>query len=450
MRSLLSWTRLSRMLKHSLKAPLKQHALVGLLLAALVAAGYAPIVNLSFLSDDWAVIRLVTLPDADTNWSRTLNDLYTPLFENSSKYRPLYSLSFTVDFWLYGTNPVGYHLTNIALHLFSSFFVYLLALELVPGERKREIAITAGAIFALYPVHPEAVTWIAGRVDLIAAVFYLPAVIFFLRWLRTDARLYLALSLTAFILSLLGKEMAIALPGVLFLLALYRGKGFGGAVARTIPFAIILGVYLAFRAYVLSSTDSGSLMDEEFGALLILQGFLYRTLHMFVPLNFGLLPAGWGSFIKPVFFLWPIPAGIALAIAYYRGWVSARLPLLLFALYCVALIPTAIALTPDPTLKGSRWSYIPSAFLSIFIAYAIWSALARRARWASLASVVVCGIFLAMLLANQGPWLKAGQISERMLEAGGDPELPVGYKGASAFGAKITWEAAIRPPFEER
>lgn len=437
------------MLKHFLKAPLKQHAMVALLLVSLVAAGYAPIVNLSFLSDDWAVIRLVTLPDAVTNWSRNLNDFYTPLFDRSSKYRPLYSMSFALDFWLYGTNSVGYHLTNIALHVFSSFFVYLLALELVPGERRREISITAGALFALYPVHPEAVTWIAGRVDLIAAVFYLPAVIFFLRWLRTDARLYLALSLATFILSLLGKEMAIALPGLLFLLALYRGKGLGGAVARTIPFAIILGVYLAFRAYVLSSTDSGSLMDKEFDALLILQGFIYRTLHMFIPINLGLLPTGWRPLIQPVFFFWPIPVGLALAVAYYRGWISGRLPALLFAFYCVALIPAAIGLSPDPLLKSSRWSYIPSVFLSIFIAYAIWSALARHVRWASLASVFVCVFFLAILLANQGPWLKAGEISDRMLESRGNPELPVGYKGAPVFGAKITWEAAIRPPFEE-
>lgn len=433
-----------------LKHPLKLHALVALLLLALVAAGYAPIVNLSFLSDDWAVIRLVTLPDGVTNWSRNLNDFYTPLFDRSSKYRPLYSLSFALDFWLYGTNSVGYHLTNIALHFLSSFFVYLLALELIPGERKREIAVTAGALFALYPVHPEAVTWIAGRVDLIAAVFYLPALIFFLRWLRTDKRLYLTLSLAFFILSLLGKEMAVALPGVLFLLALYRGKGFGGAVLRTIPFALVLGVYLAFRAYVLSSTDSGSLMDKELDVLLILQGFVYRTIHMFIPINLSLLPPGIWQALHFAFFFWPILVGIVLAIAYYRGWVLGRMLILLFALYCVALVPAAIGLAPDPTLKSSRWSYIPSAFLSIFIAYGIWAALARHARWATMASVVVCGIFLALLLANQGPWLKAGQISERMLEAGGNPELPVGYKGAPVFGAKITWESAIRPPFEQR
>lgn len=432
------------------KVSIKEHALVALLLGILVAVAYAPIMNLSFLSDDWAVIRLVTLPDGVTNWSRNLNDFYTPLFDRSSKFRPLYSLSFALDFALYGTWSLPYHLTNLALHAVSSFFVYLLALELVSGERQRAVSVTAGILFALYPVHPEAVTWIAGRVDLICAVFYLPSMLFFVRWLRASGRIYLGSSLVCFGLALLAKEMAVMLPALLFLLALYRRRGLATAVADVLPFVMILGAYLIFRTYILSGLESVSLIDRDLDIVRVVRGFVYRTLHMFVPLNFGLLPAGWRTFIDFIFVFWPIPAGIALLVAYYRGWTLGRFPILLFALYAVALIPVAPALNVDPVLKGSRWSYIPSAFLAILIAYVLWAVFARRERRALLASVVVCGVFFAILLANHGPWLRAGEMTDRYLEAGKQPDLPVGYKGASAFGAKITWIAANRPPFEER
>lgn len=432
------------------KPSLKTHTLAALLLGILVAVAYAPIANLSFLSDDWAVIRLVTLPDGVTNWARNLNDFYTPLFDRSPKYRPLYSMSFALDFALYGTVPFGYHLTNLALHAISSFFVYLLTLELVQGERRWEVSLTSGALFALYPVHPEAVTWIAGRVDLICAVFYLPVLLFFLRWLRTGGRLDLALSLTAFVLSLLAKEMAVALPGLLFLLAMYRKRSFKGAVIRVLPFAITLGAYLIFRSYVLSGTESFGVAGRGLDPVASLQGFVYRTSHMFFPINLGLLPGALRNPVELAFFLLPILAVIALVVAYYRGWAKEKLPVLLFALYVVSLVPVIKGFRPDPVLVSSRWAYIPSAFLAILIAYLLWTVFAERARWAAAVSAVVCALFFALLLMNNGPWLQAGEMTARYLEAGETPDYPAEYRGAPVFINKITWISANRPPFEGR
>lgn len=431
-----------------IKSPLKAHALVALLLVVLVAVGYAPVAGLTFLSDDWAVIRLVTIPDGVTNWPRILTDFYSPLFERSPKYRPLYSLSFGIDYALFGTNPLPYHLVNLALHALASFFVYLLALESITGEGRRAIAVTAGAIFALYPIHPEAVTWIAGRVDLICAVFYLPAVILFLRWLRTERILHLALSLVCFALALLSKEMAIVLPGLLFLLALYRDRSLARAALGVAPFALVLGVYLAVRTYLLSGLTPNSAAGQELEPLARLQGLVYRTAHSFFPLNLGLLPGGWSSLAWPLFLVLSALAVGALVFAYYRGWARSLFPLLLLALYGVSLVPVARALRPDPSLVSSRWAYIPSVFLSILIAYFLWRALPRRP--ALVASVAVCAAFFAILTANHGPWLQAGEMTQRYLEEGEKPEMPVKYKGAHVFGSEITWAAANRPPFEER
>lgn len=448
LRSLRPLDKLSRMPKVSSKT----HALVALALGILVGVAHAPIYNLSFLSDDWTIIRFVTRPDSVTNWAEVLRDFYTPLFfhDSSPFYRPLYGLSYGLNFWLFGTNPLGYHLTNLALHAVSAFFVYLIALELVPGEKAWGVSVTGGALFALYPIHPEAVTWISGRVDLICAAFYLPALFFFLRWLRVDRKLYLALSLGAFALALASKEMAVTLPGLLFLCALYKGQGLRGGVLKVLPFALLLGAYLAFRTYVLSGVDAYGIVGRDLDLLANLRGFVYRTGHLLLPVNVSLLPAEWRGFFNAFFLLWWVPTLILAGFAYYRGWLRGWLPPLLFALYAVALVPVFKGLRPDPELTQARWLYIPTAFLAILLAYLLWTTFGRRVRLAVPVTVLACAAFFGVLLLNNGPWLRAGEIMQKRLESGTAPDYPLHYKGAHVFVNRSTWVSANNPPFEEK
>lgn len=433
------------------KVTLRVHALVALLIGILILAVYAPIFNLTFLSDDWAILRLVTYPDA--SFREVLRDFYTPLFyrDASHFYRPMYSLSYLVNFWMFGTNPLGYHLTNLALHAVSAFSVYLISLELVEGGRRWGIAVTAGALFALYPAHTEAVTWIAGRVDLICAAFYLPALYFFLRWLSSEKNLYLGLSLGAFALALMSKEMAITLPGLLFLCALYKRQGLRSSVLKILPFAVILGVYLVFRTYILSGTEAYvGLVGQKLKPLEILQGYFYRTAHLFFPVNLDLLLPGVRRFIDPIFILWPVPVALVAGAAYYFGWAKKVLPLLLFVLYTLALVPVVKAIRIDPDFSKARWLYIPSAFLAILIAYLLWTWFAGRVRIAAPAAVVVCAVFFAVLTLNNGAWLRAGEISDGLLQRNEVPNYPVNYKGAHIFLNRIMWTSANAPPFEQR
>jgi hypothetical protein len=432
------------------KIALKAHALVGLLLSVLVVAGYGVTVGLPFISDDYAIIRLITLPDAALNWSTVLGDFYNQHLIRNPLYRPMYTLSYGVDFALWGTWPLPYHLLNLALHLISSFFVYLLALELVPGESRLEIAVTSGALFALQPVHPEAVTWIAGRVDPVCAVFYLPAMFFFLRWLRTEERRDLVLSLASFVLALTSKEMAVILPALLFLVAFYQRRSIVGAVLGAAPFFVALAVYLAFRTYILWGLEPYAAIGRKLQIFDSILGTSYRTIHMLLPLNFGLLPDGWQGFAEVAMVLVAGALAALAFVAYRRGWIEGRFTLLILALYAVSLAPVFKALKPDPFLTGSRWLYIPSAFLCIFLAYLLWSVLGGRVRGAWVASVAVCAVFLVVLLANQTPWLRAAEIAERHLKTGEDPGLNLKHEGVKVFGARITWISANSPPFTDK
>lgn len=433
------------------KVSLKVHALVALLLGILILVAYAPILNLTFLSDDWAIIRILVFPDA--SWIEALRDFYTPLFsrDKSSFYRPLYGLSYLVNYALFGTNPLGYHLTNLALHLVSAFFVYRIALELIEGERRFWIAATAGALFALYPAHTEAVTWIAGRVDLICAAFYLPALFFFLRWLDSEKKIYFTLSIGSFTLALMSKEMAITLPGLLILCALYKNQSLRNTALKVLPFAVLLAAYLAFRTYILRNVEAyQGLVGQSFKPIEILQGFFYRTAHLFFPVNLDLLLPGARVVIDPIFILWPIPIALIVGAAYYFGWARKLLPLLLISLYTLAVIPVVKAIRIDPDFSKARWFYIPSAFLAILIAYLLWTLLARRVRFTAAAAIVLCAAFFVVLMLNNGAWLRAGEISAGLLEENEVPEFPLNYKGAHVFVTPLTWVSANAPPFEQR
>lgn len=83
-----------------------------------------------------------------------------------SELRPFAALSFILDAQLYGGNPLGYRLTNLALHLAVLLAVVVMTWRYSDGSRLA--TLTAGLIFAFHPAHPEPVSWITGRVDVLA------------------------------------------------------------------------------------------------------------------------------------------------------------------------------------------------------------------------------------------------------------------------------------------
>lgn len=436
--------------------PAATHASVALLLVVLVIVGYASVLGLPFLSEDHNIVGRLHLAGGGTNWALVWQDFHGPLLDKKGLYRPLYALSFGVDHWLYGLQPLGYRFTNLTMHAVCSFFVYLLTLELTRGLRipavSRATAFTAGAVFALYPIHAEPINWLAARVDLLYAMFYLPALLLFLRWLRTEKRIYAVLSLALFVFCLLSKETAATLPGALLLCALYRRERLWKILASLLPFVVVLGVYLLLRAYFLSEVSRAvgvSLAERDFDVLVSLYGLSYQTTHMLFPLNLNLIPVpargilGTGMSLGIIL----LAAAFVVAVYYLRG-EARRLLLLLAGLYVLPLLPVIQALSPNPSLATSRWLYLPSAFVAILIAYAIWSVVASW-RWRLLSTVGVCGVFLFMLLANNAIWRGAGELSERLLATDQKPEIPLNYNGVPLFIADAGWQKANSPPFEE-
>ena len=171
-----------------------------------------------FVFDDYAVIienKYLKLPGI--NFASFFNHSYFNIAGGEASYRPLATLSYYLIYAIAGLNPFFYHLLSVILHIINVVLVYLLFNLIL---KHRFTALIAGLLFACHPALTEAVDCISYNEDLLAAVFFLLAFLFYLKSsthnLRSSSINY-GLSLFFFLLGLLSKEMAITLPAIILL-----------------------------------------------------------------------------------------------------------------------------------------------------------------------------------------------------------------------------------------
>lgn len=151
-------------------------ALAALLVFVLSVAVYAPAFEGPFVWDDELLIsrdEVATLQPLPTYFSRAYW-LATDTQAAPSYYRPLTLLSLAVDHAVHRGNPAGFHLTNLLLHGLNAVLVLALGRRLGAGLPS---ALVAALLFAWFPRLSEAVAWISGRTDLLAAFFSLLALL---------------------------------------------------------------------------------------------------------------------------------------------------------------------------------------------------------------------------------------------------------------------------------
>lgn len=185
-------------------------------------------------------------------------------------YRPLLGFTYILDYALWGMNATGWYVTSLLYGYVSALLYYLTVRLLVhPFGKERAFfcAISAALVFASYPLHVEDICWISGRADLLASIFYLPALIFsgtaWLRYCRsTPWKKHYAAALAFYAVSLLCKETGVTLPLVVAALPLLwsRGASFPGWRKWFLflaPYALVLAPYLVVRDLALGSPIGG-------------------------------------------------------------------------------------------------------------------------------------------------------------------------------------------------
>ena len=176
-----------------------------ILLATLVA--YWPVRSGGLLWDDDAHLTKPELQSA--------GGLYRIWFEMGAtqQYYPLLHSAFWLEHKLWGDSVLGYHLVNVFWHMVSITLVYFILERLkIPGS------LLAAGIFALHPVMVESVAWMTEQKNTLSAVFYLSAMLVYLRFDESRRRSLYFLALALFVLGLLTKTVTATLPAALLVI----------------------------------------------------------------------------------------------------------------------------------------------------------------------------------------------------------------------------------------
>ena len=134
---------------------------------------------------------------------------------DQSNWHPLTWVSHMVDWSLYGSNPLGHHLTNVCLHAANAVLLFLL-LFYMTGFLGRSAMVAF--LFALHPAHVESVAWLSERKDVLCAFFYFAALLAYAWYVRKPSVQRFACIVCLFACALLSKPMAMSLPFALLLL----------------------------------------------------------------------------------------------------------------------------------------------------------------------------------------------------------------------------------------
>jgi len=402
---------------------------------------YANSLGNGFTYDDHALVRenprTRSLANLGAIW---LTNWWQPSQTDDRLYRPLTLQTFALNYAVHGVSPFGYHLVNVLLHGAVCVLVWCFVRRVLGEEA---VAALASLLFAVHPVHVEAVAGIVGRGETLAALFLLTGLLVLAPSATRPGAGRALIAAVAFLAALLSKETAICFAPVALLMLhmLYRADrppwrwwAVHGAVLL-LPLLVYLPLrYAALEQHLVRDPFTWSLANplHQANALQRAQGVFtilgHYTRLMFFPLK---LSCDYGyRIIDPqappdaITFL-----GLAAALALVVGLLGyarstgrrrqlAGLAAMLLASYAL-ISNTAILIGVS---LAERLMYWPSVFVLSGLALgavAAWRRLASLRptvaglRWLGAAgAVAVLGALAVRTYARNGDWRDNARLFE--------------------------------------
>ena len=358
-------------------------------------------------------------------------------------FQPLTWLSYALDYAIWNGHPLGYHLTNVLLHILTALSFYWTARLLLAiatntqgGTKSKSLVLSAAfaaAVFAAHPLRVESVAWIAERRDVLGGFLYVAAVGCYLRYagvprgagdlagVSLDAtswrRPFYVAAVLLGLFSLLAKAAAITLPFVLLVLDVYplrrlrppggSGRASGGRLLiEKIPFLILaagagaIALIAQARSEALYTLAGHDLFSRFAQATYGVVFYVWKSI----------LPTGLGPLynIPPREVLlggmlwWSLLVVAALVVA--AVWLRRRWPAIPAALvaYVIILTPVLGFTQSGPQLVADRYSYL--ACMSFAVLGGAWliRAMDRGSWWSRLPGTqgrLLLGLVVAALIA---------------------------------------------------
>ncbi|MEO6025816.1 MAG: tetratricopeptide repeat protein [Candidatus Binatia bacterium] len=388
--------------------------LVGGVLLVAVAATFANAIDNGFVYDDQLVI--VDDPGVRLPLSAGFKGLY---------YRPLRTLSYRLDYALGGMSPRVFHVSNLLYH----GAAVLTVATLLGAIGASPPAVLAGALaFAVHPVQADAVSYAAGRRDVLCGLFYALGVVAFLRYRRDGRLVDIAFAAVAYVLAILAKEMAITLPVVCILLDrwLVRATPFHPGTGR--PRHVLSGRSLG---YLIGLASIGVVaLAATYGRHLV-RIATQRPWHGgSIGANFATVARVWLKYLQLI--LWPatlsvdysydaLPVStsigdpralvsvavlVGLAAVAWMSWRRGGRLGLGLAWIAITLLPVSHVI-PFRELLAEHYLYLPLIGVAVIVSGVVDGALVRwptRRAWLAAASVLVVGALAGRTIVRNQDW----------------------------------------------
>jgi len=368
--------------------------LLAIVLVAVVFLAYKPAWHGAFIFDD--DLHLLNNPVLKTGG---LGRAWTP--GGYLNYWPLTYTFYRLEFEIWGLNPFGFHMVNIALHALTAILLWRVLVELdVPG------AILAAAIFALHPVNVETVAWIAQFKGILSLLFALVSTLLYLKYDRRGGRRLYVAALAAFCLSTLSKGMVITLP-VVVLACAWRRRGSIGRrdLVHMVPYVLIGAIMAGIEIWTQRAGDvvrSDSFLSRAAVAGCAVWFYFGKLLW---PLDLCVVYPRWKIGDEYIFSYLPgllcLATLFALALWRRRTWGG---PVALLLVCYVGLLLPALGFVNiyymRYSLAADHWQYaamiVPCAVLTgAAAAWAFRRPTLRQASWALSVSLVAVLTFLS-------------------------------------------------------
>jgi len=379
------------------------------MLVAAIFAVYAQVRHHEFVNyDDYVYLAAI---DSGVTLEAVRNAFTHHIVSN---WVPVTWMMLLVDHELYGRDPAGYHLTNVALHAANAVLLFWL-LQSITGATGRS-AFVAG-VFALHPLHVESVAWMSERKDVLSGLFFLLTLHAYVRYHRSPdhessgrSLLYWCIPIT-FAIGLMAKPMLVTLPFVLLLLDYWplgrigRSGRFGvdwialgRATREKIPLFALAA--LASGVAILTQDLAGSLSDT---AVLTVARRCANALDSYwIYLAKTLWPTGLAAFYPhPVEAVYPwrtLALGLAfVAVTAATIAAASRRPYALvgWLWYVGMLVPVIGLVQVGSQARADRYTYLPQIGIAICLAWGANDALSRI----RFGNTLLRGFGVAILLA---------------------------------------------------
>lgn len=345
----------------------KRSNLVFILLIMIIGfAAYSNSFSNQFVWDDKLLIKNNKIIESFSNIRYIFShELFQLEDEPTGYYRPMQTITYVMDYFLWKRNPSGYHITSFIIQILNSCLVFYLCL-LVLKEQWKSFFIAS--IFCVHPAFVPIVAYISGRADLLGLFFALSSIFLIMKYIiYKKGKTALVLGIMLYPLAVISKEYYIIAP--LFLLLyryVFKDESKIGRVTKVALFCFlaISVIYIFLRLTVLNFHQKMGLISTL--PFLTRVAFFPYVLTRYIvtlvfPINLGMeYHMIYSSLTEPRFIISYITP-LLITIAIYHFYKKKQKNNLFFlGWFIVGIIPISNLFAPLKTLYADHWVYMAS------------------------------------------------------------------------------------------